>query len=82
MENLVYLGVGLTVGLPFGVMLGYVLWGTKAVKANPVQKKPLACGSCLSPITEDPIQVVITDHDSFRLFRCRSCGTHVTAPVT
>ena len=81
MENLVYLVVGLIIGLAFGVTIGWALWRNKdTIRPNPA-KDYVICGACQNPILEPPLKVVITDTTAFRYFKCRQCGTDVTAPV-
>lgn len=81
MENLVYLVVGLLIGGAFGVTVGWALWRKiPAIRPNPA-KDQVVCGACRSPIMEPPLKVVLTDTASFRYFKCRQCGTDVTAPI-
>ena len=81
MENLVYLVVGLLIGGAFGITVGWALWKNRdTIRTNPA-KDQVVCGACRNPILEPPLKVVITDNVSFRYFKCRQCGTVVTAPI-
>ena len=81
MENLVYLVVGLLFGGAFGATIG-LLWrkNPAPIRSNPATDY-VTCSACRSPIFEQPLRVVITDNESFRYFKCRQCGTDVTAPL-
>ena len=81
MENLVYLVVGLLIGGGFGITVGWALWKKQDIIRPKPATDQVICGACKSPILDAPLRVVITDNDSFRLFKCRQCGTDVTAPV-
>lgn len=81
MENLVYLVVGLLIGVAFGVTVGWALWRKiPAIRPNLVSDQ-VVCGACRSPILGPPLKVVLTDHDAFKVFRCNQCGTVVTSPL-
>jgi len=79
MENLVYLVVGLMIGVAFGITVGWALWKNRdTIRPNPASDH-VVCSACRSPILGPPLKVVITDNDAFRYFKCRQCGTDVTA---
>ena len=86
MVEILYLLVGVVVGVACGPALQYVSFLLKTWKARkPVEivdeTVPVQCGACKNIILEPPTQVVVTSNGSFRLYLCRQCSTKVTVPI-
>jgi hypothetical protein len=81
----VLVGVGLgTLCALLGFVCGFLtarLCPRKEKTVKPKKSELIHCGSCRSPIVGQPVNVVLTEKDSFKYYRCGQCGTTVTVPL-
>jgi hypothetical protein len=85
MTELLYLAVGMVVGVVICPVLNYAKSRYLAWRKNKPQivdeSATITCGACKSIIFSPPMNVIVSEKTSFKVYRCQQCATKVTVPL-